>query len=111
MSDKPDALKLADWLEFLATVFDMGRMPVPTDYRREAAAELRRLHAAETDFHMAYRMKCDEETKVLHAQRDALLEALKLARSIIGHPDDAHSKLIDAAIEAVEGEKNDLDCS
>lgn len=38
----------------------------------------------------------------LRAQRDALLEALKLARSIIGHPDDAHSRLIDAAIKAVE---------
>ena len=36
------------------------------------------------------------------AQRDALLEALKLARSIIGHPDDAHSQMIDAAIKAVE---------
>jgi hypothetical protein len=36
------------------------------------------------------------------AQRDALLEALKLARSIIGHPDDAHSRLIDAAVKAVE---------
>ena len=41
----------------------------------------------------------------LIAQRDALLEALKLARSIIGHPDDAHSQMIDAAIKAVEGEK------
>jgi hypothetical protein len=29
---------------------------------------------------------------------DELLEALKLAQSIIGHPDDAHSKLIAAAI-------------
>ena len=46
------------------------------------------------------------ELRRLHAQRDALLGALKLARSIIGHPDDAHSILIDAAIAAVEqGEK------
>jgi hypothetical protein len=29
---------------------------------------------------------------------------LKLARSIIGHPDDAHSQMIDAAIKAVEEE-------
>ena len=43
------------------------------------------------------------ELRRLHAQRDALLEALKLARSIIGHPDDAHSQMIDAAIKAVEG--------
>ena len=38
----------------------------------------------------------------IRAQRDALLEALKLARSIIGRPDDAHSQMIDAAIKAVE---------
>lgn len=41
----------------------------------------------------------------LIAQRSALLEALRLARSIIGHPDDAHSQMIDAAVKAVEGEK------
>ncbi len=34
-----------------------------------------------------------------------LLEALKLARSIIGHPEDAHSKLISAAISKAEGVK------
>ena len=45
------------------------------------------------------------ELRRLHAQRDALLEVLKLARSIIGHPDDAHTQMIDAAIKAVEGEK------
>ena len=43
-----------------------------------------------------------EPVATLTAQRDALLEALKLARSIIGHPDDAHSQMIDAAIKAVE---------
>jgi hypothetical protein len=47
----------------------------------------------------------DEPVATLTAQCDALLEALKLARSIIGHPDDAHSRLIDAAIAAAEGEK------
>ena len=45
-----------------------------------------------------------EPVATLIAQRDALLEMLKLARSIIGHPDDAHSQMIDAAIKAVEGE-------
>lgn len=39
----------------------------------------------------------------LIAAAPELLEALKLARSIIGHPDDAHSKLIDAAIAKAEG--------
>ena len=33
-----------------------------------------------------------------------LLEALKLARSIIGHPDDAHTQMIDAAIAKATGE-------
>jgi hypothetical protein len=42
--------------------------------------------------------KLKSELKAIKSQRDELLEALKLARSIIGHPDDAHSKLIDAAI-------------
>lgn len=41
----------------------------------------------------------------LIAAAPLLYEALKLARSIIGHPDDAHTQLIDAAIKAVEGEK------
>lgn len=47
----------------------------------EAAAELRRLHAVNAE----------------------LLAALKLARSIIGHPDDAHSRHIAAAIAKAEG--------
>jgi hypothetical protein len=50
---------------------------------RDAAAKLRRLHALNGE----------------------LLEALKLAQSIIGHPEDAHSKLIAAAIAKAEGEK------
>jgi hypothetical protein len=33
-----------------------------------------------------------------------LLEALKLAQSIIGHPEDAHSKLIAAAIAKAEAQ-------
>jgi hypothetical protein len=40
----------------------------------------------------------------LSAVNRELLEALKLAQSIIGHPDDAHSKLIAAAIAKAEGE-------
>lgn len=49
---------------------------------------------------LVYWMLCEVDD--LRAQRDALLEALKLAKSIIGHPDDAHSQMIDAAIKAVE---------
>ncbi len=70
MSAQPEALRLADELERYH-----GEYPTCT----ESAAELRRLSAVEADFHMAYRMKCDKQTKVLHAQRDALLEALKEA--------------------------------
>jgi hypothetical protein len=76
MSDeKALALRLAD---------DLG-----IDYAGEvvaykAAAELRRLHEVEQ-------------------QRNELLAALKLAQSIIGHPDDAHSRLIAAAIAKAEG--------
>ena len=40
----------------------------------------------------------------LRAERDALLELLKLARSIIGHSDDAHMQMINAAIDAARGE-------
>ena len=76
MSTQPEALRLADLLEMGSIWQD----------QEKAAAELRRLAAVE-------------------AQRDALLEALKLARSIIGHPDDAHTQMIDAAIKAVEVEE------
>lgn len=68
--EQPIALRLADKLDeyHLAS------------HHRQAAAELRRLHA----------------------ENEALLEALKLARSIIGHPDDAHTQMIDAAQQALE---------
>ena len=100
---KPEALRLAEIADY---------RDYPAD--RLIAAELRRLHqfaedqigratAAEAALQMT---KATHALKIaaLAAQRDALLEALRLARSIIGHPDDAHSKLIDAAIAAAEGE-------
>ncbi len=61
---------------FLADVIKAD--PASKTHHDEAAAELRRLHAENAE----------------------LLEALKLAQSIIGHPEDAHSKLIAAAIRA-----------
>lgn len=39
----------------------------------------------------------------LIASAPDLLDALKLARSIIGHPDDAHSRHIAAVIAKAEG--------
>jgi hypothetical protein len=51
--------------------------------------------------------KLKGQLKALKSQRDDLLEALKLARTIcnnlIGHPDDEHGKFIDAAIKKAEG--------
>jgi hypothetical protein len=64
---------------FLADVIKAD--PASKTHHDEAAAELRRLHALNGE----------------------LLEALKLAQSIIGHPEDAHSKLIAAAIAKAEG--------
>ena len=91
---QPEALRLADWLDELAAVTDMGRMPHPTDYRRKAAAELRRLSAVE-------------------AQRDALLEALSEMleqfnyNTITGivHDESAAIAKARAAIKAVEETK------
>jgi hypothetical protein len=69
MNEQPTALRLADELCDVHT----------THVARNAADELRRLHAENealradaADFHMAYRMKCDEQTKALHAEVEAL---------------------------------------
>jgi len=121
--DKPEALFLADELEApLGTV-------IGAELDRRAAAELRRLHAenerlsatvkAREDeilthseaFYEATRLLSEEREKNerLHAQRDALLEALK---EIVGAADgkgweqlDPSFKKARAAIKAVEGEK------
>ena len=65
--DKPEALRLADWLE---DQYD------PTYNQEQAAAELRRLHEAHD---WQYKMAGERLRRVekLEAQRDALLEALK----------------------------------
>jgi hypothetical protein len=49
--------------------------------------------------------KAEAEVERLRALFPELLEALKLAQRIIGHPDDAHSKLITAAIVKAEGQR------
>jgi len=64
MNEKPKALRLADELE--APVPDF---PEPTTLEAGAAAELRRLHAANID--------CVDHFNALKAERDELLEALK----------------------------------
>ena len=108
MTTQPEALRLAEVSPYLEGG-ERGQWII------DAAAELRRLHqfaedqigratAAEAALQMT---KATHALKIaaVEAQRDALLEALKLARSIIGHPDDAHTQMIDAAIKAAEGEK------
>ena len=104
----PEALRLADRLDLWG---DQGDL-------LEAAAELRRLHqfaedqigratAAEAALQMT---KTTHALKIadLEAQRDALLEALKLARPYISTYtlDGYHAEVkADAAIKSVEGEK------
>jgi hypothetical protein len=100
MTQQNEALRLADELD---GEFVQGRISNHTG--RKAATELRRLSAVEADFHMAYRMKCDAQTKVLHAQRDALLEFARYVEAIDpGNPAPLFEKARDA-IKAVEGEK------
>jgi hypothetical protein len=49
MSKQPEALRLADQLCLVADVSDMGRLPNPKCKIRQAAVELRRLHAVNTE--------------------------------------------------------------
>ena len=90
-------------------------------FEGDAAAELRRLHEENNrlgQINFAHEIKLsvrgyEIQIADLKAQRDELLEALKLARSIcndltysdfnFGHPDDEHGRFIDAAIKKAEG--------
>ena len=78
MDTQPEALRLADALE-------VDKWHISAVTAQSAADELRRLHAVEADFHMAYRMKCDAQTKVLHAQGDALRADAERYRYLLGH--------------------------
>lgn len=60
MSAQPEALRLADALD---------RMSLSTKWDKQAAAELRRLHAANID--------CIDHFNAVKADRDALLEAAR----------------------------------
>ena len=61
MSTQPEALRLAETLE---------RMSLSTQWDKEAAAELRRLHAANMD--------CIEHFNAIKAERDELFDAIIL---------------------------------
>lgn len=49
--------------------------------------------------------RLQDKCTALIAQRDRLVEALKLALSIIGHPDDAITKGLHIVLKGIEKEK------
>jgi hypothetical protein len=74
MTTQPEALRLAD---------KMSSYSLSSGYAwhcHKAAAELRRLHESNQE----------------------LLAALKVAKTIIGHPDDAHTRMIADVINKAE---------
>ena len=104
MTEKTEALRLAEFLEMHWCDVDMPEA--------KAAAELRRLHqsaedqigratAAEAALQMT---KATHALKIadLEAQRDALLEALKMMRDKYGEYACSVCDHADAAIKAVE---------
>lgn len=76
MSKQDQALHLADALEEMSTILDMGRKPDYRCKRRQAANELRRLHAENEAAH-AVGIRQEQELMNCVAQRDELLVALK----------------------------------
>jgi hypothetical protein len=58
MNTKPKALRLAETLDVDATNGDMGRKPDQKCHKRQAAAELRRLHSVNAEL-----LKALEEAK------------------------------------------------
>ncbi len=89
---------------------DFECLPVGTAARmKELEAEVERLRELGVGYSqqtmnavVREREELRAEIERLRALNVELLEALKLAQQIIGHPDDAHSKLIAAAIAKVE---------
>ena len=104
-TEKTEAMRLADALD----AWD-GTLMMPAGWRQRASAELRRLNAECND--LAHQLnRNNERNGRIIAQRDALLEALKLAADFlehstefrIGHPgfEGAQAKAR-AAIKSVE---------
>ena len=124
MTTQPEALRLADELENMTCLWSPSVNRARVD---KATAELRRLHPYEPAYkawhektewvqttarpgefgmHRADVMR--QRLEQAEAQRDALLEALKLARPYINPntPYGYHAEVkAAAAIKAVEGEK------
>ena len=102
MSAQPEVLRLADALQQQAVWEGHYGPSYLRDLLPEAAAELRRLHAENKVLHERHHDGNVILTQML-AQRDALLEACKVALSIIGFGAE-HDQISDA-IKAAEGEK------
>jgi len=102
--DKPEALRLADALE----AYWAGANG--HDRERQAAAELRRLHA-ENQRLCAQHANLLLDTRCAKAQRDALLVALKevmriyKSASVVVAPMIEMNRAAQQAVKAVEGEK------
>jgi hypothetical protein len=101
MNEQPTALRLADELCDVHT----------THVARNAADELRRLHAENealradaADFHMAYRMKCDEQTKALHAENEALRADAADFHMAYRMKCDEQTKALHAEVEALRAD-------
>ena len=97
MTTQPEALRLAGVLEALN---DSKKLAVSNAHGQTLGAEAYRI--ALSGFSAGDLLAAAAELRRLHAVNAELLEALKLAQSIIGHPEDAHSKLISAAIAKAE---------
>lgn len=82
MSTQPEALRLAECLES----FEWENY--------EVARELRRLHAANID--------CVNHFNAIKAERDELLEALKLMRDCFRDTEGNHGKLEQDATDAAD---------
>jgi hypothetical protein len=63
---------------------------------------IRKMFPDNTEAHVVAHCKSGIQNARLIAAAPELLEALKLAQSIIGHPDDAHSRHIAAVIAKAE---------
>ena len=63
MSTQTEAQRIAELLEVEATVGDMGRKPDPNSNKRKAAAELRRLEAANAELLEALNWAYNQTTK------------------------------------------------
>jgi hypothetical protein len=137
MSDQPEALRLADVLECASNNWHSVNHQAGAELRRlhvanaelteclekksiaiqriwkerdELRAEVERLRSDAADFHMAYRMKCDEETKAKAVDVERLRGVLTAIVDFVDGPaenkrPDVFGLRINAARTALKGVK------